>query len=514
MSEAAVAPGGAGTAAATRIAAITTSAATVTAMPAAAAPTLAPEWAPGLYGADVATPRRDSLRRRALAVADVFALLGAFALVVNAVPPRGGADGLELLAALPLWVVLNKALRLYDRDANLLHKSTLNELPSVVHSITLGTVLAFLVAPAVTGADIGRPQMAVFWTGAIALTPAMRWVARSLVRQITPPERVLIVGSGHVADLVAHKIAAHPEYGAGLVGYVDVPSDGAVLCESGLAHLGDVRDFERVCHEHDVERVVIAFSSLASEQLLDLVGTSKRLHLKVSVVPRLFEVIGGTVEIDQVEGMTLMGLRGLTRTQSTLGLKRALDAAGAALGLLVLAPLLVAIAVAVKLGSPGPVLFRQERVGRGNRQFRMLKFRTMVRDAENLRSDLEHLNEMAGGAMFKIADDPRVTRVGRLLRRASLDELPQLWNVLRGEMSLVGPRPLIPSENAHVIGRHRARLDLTPGLTGPWQVMGRNAIPFSEMVKLDYLYVAEWSLWNDLKLMVRTLPVVIGRRGH
>jgi lipopolysaccharide/colanic/teichoic acid biosynthesis glycosyltransferase len=220
------------------------------------------------------------------------------------------------------------------------------------------------------------------------------------------------------------------------------------------------------------------------------------------------------VEIDQVEGMTLMGLRGLTRTQSTLGLKRALDTTGAALGLLILAPLVVAIAVAVKLGSPGPVLFRQERVGRGNRQFRMLKFRTMVRDAEELRPDLEHLNEMTGGAMFKIADDPRITRVGGLLRRASLDELPQLWNVLRGEMSLVGPRPLIPSENAHVIGRHRARLDLTPGLTGPWQVMGRNAIPFSEMVKLDYLYVAEWSLWNDVKLMVRTLPVVIGRRGH
>src|SRR5258706_6140732 len=291
MSEAAVAPGGAGSAAATHIAAITTSAATVTAMPTAAVPTLAPEWATGLYGADVATPRRDSLRRRALAVADVFALLGAFALVVSAVPPPGGT-GIALLAALPLWVVLNKALRLYDRDANLLHKSTLNELPGVVHSITLGTVLAFLVAPAVTGADIGRPQMAVFWAAAVALTPATRWAARSLVRRVTPPERVLIVGSGHVADLVAHKIAAHPEYGAGLVGYVDVPSDGEVLCESGLAHLGDVRDFERVCHAHDVERVVIAFSSLASEQLLDLVGTSKRLHLKVSVVPRLFEVIG------------------------------------------------------------------------------------------------------------------------------------------------------------------------------------------------------------------------------
>jgi exopolysaccharide biosynthesis polyprenyl glycosylphosphotransferase len=490
-------------------------AAPVGAVASRAVPTLVPERATLLRGADVETPRRDSLRRRALAVADVLALLGAFAAVTRVVPPEHATGGdVALLAALPLWVVLNKALRLYDRDANLLHKSTLNELPGIVHSITLGTVLAFLAGPSLTGVDIGRSQMLVFWASAMALTPALRWGARGLVRRRTPPERVLIVGSGLVADLVAHKIAAHAEYGATLVGYVDVPSDGEVLCGSGLPHLGDVGDFEHVCREHDVERVVVAFSSLASERLLDLVGTSKRLGLKVSVVPRMFEVIGGAVEIDQVEGMTLMGLRGLTRTQSTLGLKRALDAAGAAAGLVVLSPLLLVIAVAIKATSPGPVLFAQRRVGRSNREFRMLKFRTMVQDAERLRPALEHLNEMDGGAMFKIREDPRVTRVGRLLRRASLDELPQLWNVLRGEMSLVGPRPLIPTENAHVIGRHRARLDLTPGLTGPWQVMGRNAIPFQEMVKLDYLYVSEWSLWNDLKLMIRTLPVVVGRRGH
>jgi lipopolysaccharide/colanic/teichoic acid biosynthesis glycosyltransferase len=142
----------------------------------------------------------------------------------------------------------------------------------------------------------------------------------------------------------------------------------------------------------------------------------------------------------------------------------------------------------------------------------MFKFRTMVVGADNMKPALAELNEM-DGKMFKIADDPRVTRVGRLLRKTSIDELPQLFNVLRGEMSLVGPRPLIPDETDQIIGWHRARLDLTPGLTGPWQVMGRNAIPFDEMVKLDYLYVADWSLWNDIKLLVRTLPVVVGRRG-
>jgi lipopolysaccharide/colanic/teichoic acid biosynthesis glycosyltransferase len=190
-----------------------------------------------------------------------------------------------------------------------------------------------------------------------------------------------------------------------------------------------------------------------------------------------------------------------------------MDIAGATAGFILLSPLLLAIAAAIKLTSPGPVLFRQRRVGRANAVFTMWKFRTMVHGAHRMQSDLAHLNEMEGGHMFKITDDPRVTTVGRILRRASLDELPQLWNVLRGEMSLVGPRPLVPAENDQVIGWHRTRLDLTPGLTGPWQVMGRNAIPFQEMVKLDYLYVTDWSLWSDVKLLLRTLPVVVGRRG-
>lgn len=187
---------------------------------------------------------------------------------------------------------------------------------------------------------------------------------------------------------------------------------------------------------------------------------------------------------------------------------------GAAAGLLLLSPVLLAAAIAIKLTSPGPVLFAQERMGRGHRPFRMLKLRTMVQDAEAQKAGLRHLNEMAAdGPMFKMARDPRITRVGGLLRRTSLDELPQLVNVLRGEMSLVGPRPLVLDEDDHVIGWHRERLELKPGLTGPWQVLGRNAIPFEEMVKLDYLYVAGWSLFTDVKLILRTLPVVLGRRG-
>jgi exopolysaccharide biosynthesis polyprenyl glycosylphosphotransferase len=440
-------------------------------------------------------------------------LLVAYALLwVFAPPPNSVVDDLPLLAALPIWVVLNKVLRLYDRDANLIHKSTLNELPTIVQSISFGTALAFLFGPLVHGVSIHRHQMLVFWVLACVLTPAVRLTARTLVRRRVAPERVLIVGSGHVASLVARKIAAHPEYGAVIAGYVDVPADGEGGRGEGITRLGGVGDFEAVCCEHDVERVVIAFSSLAHEHLLDMIRVSKRLGLKISVVPRLFEVIGHSVEIDQIEGMTLLGLRGLSRTKSTLMLKRVVDVVGASLCLVVAAPVMAAAAIAVKLTSPGPVFFVQRRVGRGNMPFPMFKFRTMMVGADDMKADLAHLNEM-DGRMFKIADDPRITRAGRVLRPTSIDELPQLFNVLRGEMSLVGPRPLIPDENDQIIGWHRARLDLTPGLTGPWQVMGRNAIPFDEMVKLDYLYVAEWSLWNDFKLLVRTLPVVLGRRG-
>jgi exopolysaccharide biosynthesis polyprenyl glycosylphosphotransferase len=313
---------------------------------------------------------------------------------------------------------------------------------------------------------------------------------------------------------VARKIKAHPEYGVEVVGLVDVPfptdSDDA---DQGTPHLGDLDRFEDICLEHGIERVVIAFSSLSHEALLDVIRISKRLHMKITVVPRLFEVIGHAVEIDQLEGMTLMGLRGFSRTRSSLMLKRAIDIAGAGGGLIVLSPLLLVIALAVKLTSRGPMLFQQCRIGRDNKPFQMLKFRTMVDGADELKESLIHLNE-ADGPMFKIADDPRITRAGRLLRPTSLDELPQLWNVLRGEMSLVGPRPLVPSEDDHVIGWHRARLDLTPGLTGPWQVLGRTAIPFQEMVKLDYLYVSDWSLWNDVKLLIQTAPVVMRRRGQ
>jgi lipopolysaccharide/colanic/teichoic acid biosynthesis glycosyltransferase len=208
----------------------------------------------------------------------------------------------------------------------------------------------------------------------------------------------------------------------------------------------------------------------------------------------------------------LLGVRPFRLSRSSLVVKRVFDVVCASVGLLFAAPLMLAIAAAVKLDSRGPIFYRHTRVGRDGRQFKMIKFRSMVPEADALKAALAGLNETTG--IFKMADDPRLTRVGRFLRRCSLDELPQLLNVLRGEMSLVGPRPLIVDEDAQVLGMDRRRLNLTPGMTGHWQILGSARIPLGEMVKIDYLYVAGWSLWADVKLLLRTIPYVLARRGQ
>jgi lipopolysaccharide/colanic/teichoic acid biosynthesis glycosyltransferase len=224
------------------------------------------------------------------------------------------------------------------------------------------------------------------------------------------------------------------------------------------------------------------------------------------------EVVGSSVEFDDLHGVTVMGIRRFDLSRSSAIVKRAFDLLGVSIMLLALAPVMILITVAIKLDSRGPVLFRQQRVGRHGKRFLMFKFRTMIPEAESLKDSLSERNEVKGG-MFKIGNDPRITRVGRFLRRSALDELPQLINVVKGEMSLVGPRPLVIEEDVHVEGWHRQRLELMPGMTGHWQILGPTLVPLSEMVAIDYLYVVNWSLWTDIKIMLRTVPFILGLRG-
>jgi exopolysaccharide biosynthesis polyprenyl glycosylphosphotransferase len=259
------------------------------------------------------------------------------------------------------------------------------------------------------------------------------------------------------------------------------------------------------------DRVVLCDASADEQELLDLVHRCKELALKVSLLPQLFSAMGPSVEVDDVEGVTVLGINPPVLPRTSRYLKRSLDLVVSATALLLAAPFMLLIALAIKVESRGPVFFKQRRIGRGGRPLHVVKFRTMVVDAEQQTQQLMASSQHSG--WLKLDHDPRITRVGRVLRRLSLDEIPQLWNILKGQMSLVGPRPLIESEDRQVDGWARTRLELTPGLTGLWQVLGRTNIPFDEMVKLDYLYVTNWSLWTDIRLILRTFPAVIMRRG-
>jgi exopolysaccharide biosynthesis polyprenyl glycosylphosphotransferase len=238
-------------------------------------------------------------------------------------------------------------------------------------------------------------------------------------------------------------------------------------------------------------------------------------EVNIDLVPSWSDVVGRRMDFHELEGMPLLTVPRTTIRRSDQVRKRVFDILASSVALALSAPIFLLCAIAIKLDSDGPVLFRQERVGRNDRRFNVLKFRSMLASAEAQKQAVAALNFHGGGneqGMFKIREDPRITRVGRFLRRTSLDELPQLLNVLKGDMSLVGPRPLIETEDRQVEGRFRRRLSSSPGLTGPWQIHGRSEIPFEEMINLDYLYVTNWSMWGDVKLMLRTVKAVV--RGH
>lgn len=469
--------------------------------------------------------RRGWLVRRALLAADMVGLTTSFILSLALLGGSGPADTvgnrLELLiflSSLPAWVVLAKLYGLYDRDEERTDHSTADELVGVFHLVTVGTAMFYVGAALTELAQTPLDRLLVFWAAAVVLVTAARASTRILCRRsVAYLQNTVIVGAGDVGQLIARKLRHHPEYGVNVVGFVDAKPKERQAGLNGIAHLGPPENLPAIIELLDVERAIIAFSSEPHGETLDVVRTLRELDVQIDVVPRLFEVIGTSSGFHTAEGVPLIGLPPLRLSRSSLLLKRTMDLGLTVLSLLVLAPLLVVIAALVKLDSPGPVFFRQVRMGARGRTFEIYKFRTMCVEAETLKAALAPLNKHSqeGGdpRMFKIVGDPRVTRVGHWLRRFSLDELPQLLNVLRGEMSLVGPRPLILEEDRHVVDWERRRLNLKPGITGLWQVLGRDDIPFDEMVRLDYVYVTTWSIMRDLNLILRTLPAMCRARA-
>ncbi|MDQ3936741.1 MAG: sugar transferase [Actinomycetota bacterium] len=452
------------------------------------------------------TVDRDALHRRSLAIADMAA---AGVVLVAVILVGGATPRLGVVAMLPLIVLISKIVGLYDRDEHVLHKTTLDETPKLFHVALTFAVVAWLSDELLASAGYGKQEVLLSVFALIVLMGTSRSVARRVALRAAAAERILVLGSGRESSRIQEKLDGVNPVKANVVGRVPVahePHD-----ERGEDVLGIFPELDFVLRRHRIDRVVICPHGESSTEMLDTIRTVKALGVKVSVVPRLFEVVGSSVEFDDLGGLTLLGIRRYELTKSSAFLKRALDVAGATAGLVVLAPLFLTVAVAIKVTSPGPVFFRQKRVGRSGRTFDMLKFRTMYDGADLAKAALLDHNEADG--FFKIERDPRVTSVGRLLRRCSLDELPQLVNVLRGEMSLVGPRPLVDEEDARIEGWWRRRLEVTPGMTGAWQVLGSSRVPMRDMVTIDYLYRANWSLWLDVKILLRTVPHVLLRRG-
>jgi exopolysaccharide biosynthesis polyprenyl glycosylphosphotransferase len=465
--------------------------------------------------------RRGWLVRRALMWADLFGLSLAFATSESLSSAGSGAlsrldTSLEIALfclTLPLWLVVAKMYGLYDRDESRANHTTTDDIVGVLHLVTISSWLLLVGAWATRVAHPAFYKVVLFWCLAVPLVTISRAAARTMCRrQVSYVQNTLIVGAGKVGQLVARKIQQHPEYGINLVGFVD---DNPLDLQPGLEQLAVLGSPERlpaIVHGLDVERVVVAFSSDSFDRTVEIVRSLKDLEVQVDIVPRLFDLISPSAQIHTLEGIPLLGIPALHLSRSSRAFKRTMDVVFAGTLLVLLSPLLGLIALLIRLDSPGPVFFRQVRAGSKGRTFRIYKFRTMVADAEERKYELRDLNEhlRPGGdpRMFKIREDPRTTRVGRVLRRYSLDELPQLVNVLKGEMSLVGPRPLILDEDRFVDDWARSRLDLRPGMTGLWQVLGRSDIPFEEMVKLDYLYVTSWSPWQDFRLLLRTIPLV------
>ncbi|HEX3692396.1 MAG TPA: exopolysaccharide biosynthesis polyprenyl glycosylphosphotransferase [Solirubrobacteraceae bacterium] len=460
-------------------------------------------------GGPEASLRRDALFRRLLLAADALAVALAYALtaLLSAEPAQLRWPA---LAAVPTLLIAAKVTGLYDRDETLLRKTTLEEAPRLFQLATLCTLITWLAGIASVHGTLGRRTGLLLWLSLAALLIVARAAARALALRRAPTERCLFVGDPASGERVRGKLTGKG-VNAELVAEIELDATAPWSSDSfSQPRLAEIR---HLAISLDVQRAIIAPGDDDGGELLNLVRTLKAIGVRVSLLPRLLEVVGSTVEFDDLHGITVMGVRRFDLTRSSARVKRAFDVVGASLGLVAVAPLMAVAAVAIKLDSRGPVFFRQLRVGRHGERFSMLKFRTMVNGAEAMKDALRGRNE-ACGQLFKIAEDPRITRVGRWLRASSLDELPQLINVLRGEMSLVGPRPLVLDEDRHVEGWHRRRLELMPGMTGHWQVLGGPArVPLREMVAIDYLYVANWSLWTDVKLLLRTVPHVLGRRG-
>ncbi len=453
--------------------------------------------------------RRGALLRRLLAVGDWAALMGALCLATAATAETDVATLFWAVLFSPVWILVIKFHGLYDKDHRRIRHSTLDELPSLISASALGTLaLDGLLALSPVG-PLSAASAIIVGVGALAGSFALRAMLRFLWRRLTGVSPGLMIGSPEAADLVARRLSTHPETRLDLVGYL-APADAPPAKE--LPRLGSVADISRVAREHAVERVVVTEQGMSEQAAEALIEECKAEGLGLTFLPRHFGLLGPGIELNRLAELPVLDFRFSDPPRSTMAMKRAMDLTVSGALLVLLSPLLLAIALWILIDTGRPVFFRQRRAGLEGDPFTMMKFRTMTADAEERLGelvDLERLQEPA----FKIAADPRVTRSGRVLRRTSVDELPQLINVLRGDMSLVGPRPEEEAVVALYDERQRARLAIKPGLTGPMQVYGRGDLTFEERLAMERDYLDNLSIAGDLAILLRTPRAIVRGEG-
>ena len=457
--------------------------------------------AAGTAGEDLVADRASApygpepLLRRMLALGDVLAV--STAAVIVGFWGSGATASLLLVLSAPIWIVAAKLAGLYDRDHRTLRHLTVDELPwLLVWTLSSTAVLTLLLTP-FPALDLSSTDRLLVWGAVLGLGFAFRAGMRALWRRVTSPQRVVIVGDGPLAQAVVRKLELFPDIHAEITGRIE-------SCAALHDNLDELSE--------GLDRIVIACSELSEDLLEKLLPFCRARRVKLTVIPPTRGMFGTATHLTHIADLPLLDYNTWDISRTTLALKRMFDMALAVIGLVLAMPLFLLVGLATLVDSGRPIFFRQTRAGERGRPFQMLKFRTMVKDAEARLQELVPFDDL-DAPMFKLKADPRVTRVGRLLRRTSIDELPQLVNVLRGEMSIVGPRPPVPQEVAQYEPWQRRRLSVPPGLTCLWQVSGRNDVAFEDWMYLDLQYIDHWSMGQDINLLLKTVPAVVTGRG-